>query len=442
MVTPIKSSIRSSHQNFVDALVLILLLLTSSATEVKILDIKVGEICAILYCFYAMIRAFMGKSFMNVNKSLFLLFGSLVLWCMMLLTIAVFTTEQFQYQPLNDLPLLRQPILISISRAVQLLICTSVMVLIASYVRESNERLKQIVTFYSLIGILSAIYGLLSFSLLKFLNLDIGGAYITVGGAVRARSLFAEGGPWGLYLVSVLLIAHFWLAQQRANALVKVSVYALIIAALLSSASKAAVLALVILIMISQGISRHTEERKSRLFSWTLSLVWILLLMTTGYFLGIENYIFDYSNVLFEGVVESGSTSLVMGRIAGMVIVPNMILTNPFTGIGLGNYPLLRNNPEYRGHIPFVDDWDLDGLGLFGFIAEVGIPLVLILMVLLSLAPLRIRNMTNLSYYKDFLALSLFPILAFIFGVQVTFIYPWIIMGIVMAITINPKINH
>ena len=47
------------------------------------------------------------------------------------------------------------------------------------------------------------------------------------------------------------------------------------------------------------------------------------------------------------------------GRLGGAVLVPRMIADHPWTGIGLGNYPLMRNDPHYLQGLPTNDAWDL-----------------------------------------------------------------------------------
>src|SRR5207248_6892536 len=119
-----------------------------------------------------------------------------------------------------------------------------------------------------------------------------------------------------------------------------------------------------------------------RLRMMLLGLVPVLALM--GIFLlraRINSYTRLYSNFAEALVVRPEDPNLVMGRISGTLIVPRMIGVHPVLGIGLGNYSLMRNDPDYLQGLPSVEKWDLPGLGLVGSTAELGIPLTLFLLL-------------------------------------------------------------
>jgi O-antigen ligase len=56
-----------------------------------------------------------------------------------------------------------------------------------------------------------------------------------------------------------------------------------------------------------------------------------------------------------------------------------MIAAHPWTGIGMGNYPVMRNDPVYLGRMMPVRYYDLPGLGLLWVAAELGIPALIAL---------------------------------------------------------------
>jgi hypothetical protein len=119
-----------------------------------------------------------------------------------------------------------------------------------------------------------------------------------------------------------------------------------------------------------------------------------------------------------------------MGRIVGAIIVPRMIAAHPLAGIGIGNYSLMRNDPEYLQGLPTVTDWDLPGLGLAGSSAELGIPLTVFLLAMLF-KPLR-QARRAASPVAVMLAASFQPI-ATLAGVNLNFFYPWLITALALS---------
>jgi hypothetical protein len=84
---------------------------------------------------------------------------------------------------------------------------------------------------------------------------------------------------------------------------------------------------------------------------------------------------------------------------------------------------LVRNDPQYRGFFPAVDDWDLPGLGgWITILTECGI-LGFVLFLAVFIAAYRGSE----KHEKNLVLLSALP---FAFGVQMYFSYPWIILGL------------
>ncbi len=55
--------------------------------------------------------------------------------------------------------------------------------------------------------------------------------------------------------------------------------------------------------------------------------------------------------------------SVTAGRISATFILHEMFIKNPIIGIGMGNYPLLRNLDEYRSFFPVISIFDASGYG-------------------------------------------------------------------------------
>src|SRR5690606_27472893 len=119
-----------------------------------------------------------------------------------------------------------------------------------------------------------------------------------------------------------------------------------------------------------------------------------------------------------------------MGRIPAVFIVPKMVENNPLLGIGTGNYPLLRNNEAYRGFfplpIPEIRILDAHGFGgIIDLLVDNGI-IGLTVFMLIMYSIYKKRPKSKRVFLIGFLCL-------FMFGVQIYFLYPWILLGLVLA---------
>jgi hypothetical protein len=126
------------------------------------------------------------------------------------------------------------------------------------------------------------------------------------------------------------------------------------------------------------------------------------------------------------------------GRIMGAIMLPRMIADHPIAGIGIGNYSLQRNNPDYLQGLPATTAWDLPGLGLLSYVAEVGIPLMLVLMWLLW-APVRLAGRRQVPALV--VILTSYQFFANSLGVQITFAYPWLVTTLGLAYALNQPLK-
>ena len=126
-----------------------------------------------------------------------------------------------------------------------------------------------------------------------------------------------------------------------------------------------------------------------------------------------------------------------MGRIAGLFIFPKMIVKNPIAGIGLGNYPIVRNNPEFLGFIPKSPKGKTDAHGYGGLMQLlVDGGLIIFTLFLIIIYQLFKKLKRNGNNEEKFLQIFLF---FFVFGVQIYFLYPWVLMGVLMAFLTHKK---
>ena len=201
--------------------------------------------------------------------------------------------------------------------------------------------------------------------------------------------------------------------------------------ALYASSSKSGILLLLVILIYFQIISGKIK----RLIY--ISAVIFPLVIISGSLNGLLGYARDYNNFSEVANDRPGDTNLIMGRVMAAVLTPRMILDHPIAGIGLGNYSLQRNNPYYLQGLPFTEEWDLPGLGLIGYIAELGIPLLLILMWLMwsSIKIVRERQTSSLV-----VVLASYQFFACLLGVQITFFYPWMVTALALGYSLEKKI--
>ena len=333
------------------------------------------------------------------------------------------------FYPAADLNPLKYPFVISALRASELLASVFALLYLAHLFRkeESETRLAMRVYFHT--GVVSALYSILTYPLARA-NL----IYLGTSPDYRMRGFYNEGGPYGLYLISVILVgaALYQLEWERRVRLQWE--YLLLFLAFVGSQSKAAVVALVIMGIVNLLLSRSTAQRISVLGSTIiiLSIVSQVVDVTAGIRL------YRQASLAYEraSYLHREDTSFVLGRVAGAFLVPRMLAAHPLAGIGWGNYGLVRNAPEYRGASAWVDINDDPGLGLFGLAAELGIPLTALLCWGLLLPSIYLRRRRVPVWLMN---MALLQPIAHIFGAQLNLTYPWIISAFALGLGLQPN---
>jgi hypothetical protein len=405
-----------------------LLVFWASTTDVKVADVQPVELVS-LGILATGILIFILKGFrIKLGKISAVLAKNYIIFSLVMMTLVCINLQQTFFVPGTATSIIKQPFWISLSRFIQLtMIYTSFLYLLECF-RTEPRLLRFAIRIYVVTGIISAVYGLVSYAILRISGLDLYGAYDTYG-LFRTKGFFVEGGPFGLYMLSVMILKLF--QGQIFNYKLRVTDYihlVILFSAFVLSVSKSAILAMVMLVIFYQLVSRISI--KAFILTVVVSLVMAPILYKP-IVLGIEIYQNDYQNFAQAVIDRPDDQNLIMGRIAGSFIVPQMILQRPFLGVGLGNYSLTRNDPNYSRGIPAVEYWDLPGLGLLGYLAELGIPLTLYLIYLLC-RPLIFGFTGKANAYV--LTLLCFQLIDHLMGVQLTFIYPWIITAIALGI--------
>jgi hypothetical protein len=364
---------------------------------------------------------------------LFLMVIALALWHA--------ATETF-YPPSPTEPWLRTPPWISFARTSELAIVVFGFLMMLQMLIASPHLRRLAVHAYIWAGTVSAAYALLSelgfrLGIEPWANfygggMNLGGVYGPPLTILRARGFFIEGGSFGLYLSTALLLLFlhraFGLRLSRRQFFAHLAIQALAFTLSYSKAGLANGMALLLIYMVCPG--RGRGER-----NLVVSLLLIAVVVATAVALKAVDqafaYLEDYSK--FEAQIAAGRAddkTLIMGRATATIIVPRMVAAAPILGVGLGNYSVTRNDPRYRGFLPAVDEWDEPGLGLLSYVPELGIPLSCYLVGLLCLPGAQILRRGLGPALATTAACQ--PMTHF-FGAQVTFFYPWIVAAIAIS---------
>jgi hypothetical protein len=256
-----------------------------------------------------------------------------------------------------------------------------------------------------------------------------GVAITTNGPEHRGQGGFPEGGPWGLYLVTVAIVARIlWVRgklTQRQAWLITVT----LTGAFYASRSKAAAICALVMLLVNIFFSNNARQK-------IVSLLGLAVVGAAAWFVFDVPTLWHIATKLQQSaeiIVRMNPTdpNLAYGRVAGSVIVPRMIKAHPITGIGFGNYPVMRNDPVYLGIMLPDRYYDLPGVGLLAVAGELGLPVLALLygMMLYTLWRARRTRAHRLVF-----TLAMCQPLVHIFGAQITLYYPWLASGFALSL--------
>lgn len=331
----------------------------------------------------------------------------------------------------------KRPEVLFVARLVEFGLAASSMIVFANILRNQPALMRFAAASYVWIGFVNALYAIISWCVLFFQVPGVSGAYDGMFGAYyrdptliwsvlpRARAFFVEGGPYGIYAVSVVLVALFRRRALRDASRLETWIVLLVMGtSIVLSMSKAAVFCL-------GGIWLWLSLRKVRLRQFLLAgAVVAAIALVTPISDQLEGYWWDYQNLEAVAASDPDNGNIVVGRIAAMYIVPRIVVDHPLIGVGFGNYPLVRNNPRYLGIIPQSDYWDIPGTGLLGYAADLGIPLLLYVLWIVW-RPVQIG--LRLQAPAIAVALAGYQFFSEVFGAQITFFYPWLVTALALG---------
>ncbi|MGN5006711.1 O-antigen ligase family protein [Aeromonas sp. 96A] len=377
---------------------IILFVIACQTTDVTIGPLKLWELIAIT------VFTFHVKT-LDKKVLIFLSFFTYILISSIVVT-AINDVSYSYYGPLKS------KYMIVIVRYVELLLCLISLSALVNIIKNSRSGFVGGAKKFIDYNFLFVLFCLLLYFLGRLFSIHI----FSYGDQYRLNCFYVEGGPYGLF-ISTVLVFEFFLFRRPSRLLV----FSL---ALAFSYSKAGYVLFCVCFFIwiffrVKQLKLFLEPRNRMRFLLFLTVILSLSLCLIA--LIARNYVENISNIDEQLSVRSSDPSLVMGRIAASYIGSNIISENPLLGVGLGNYSLVRNSDIYRGVFPVVDDWDLSGLG--------GILTILLENGVVGLLLFFTAVVFYFKFTRDSFVFVLLFILPMLLGAQLYMIYPWLFLG-------------
>jgi O-Antigen ligase len=406
--------------------VLVFLAATLSSTVVlKFAEIQYLEfIFAIDFLFLLGMFAWNGlqvgiyRPFLEIGKAYALFLG-------LALLLSIFSLQQDFSLSIHD-SIFKRPVLVTVARAGELFLDVFYMLYLATLFREDEKICIFGAKTYYWTGIAGCVYSFVTYPLKVLFGITSG----TYGNLNRLRGFNNEGGSFGLYLMSVFVLAFVmyrrnWLSRRQFQ-----FGMAILITGIVGSQSKSAFIAVGLLGVIALMWSYRGWKRWTMIAGMSAGLLAVGSILNfpalfDAYIRGSETYQ-EMSNL------RADDGNFVMGRVAGAVLAPRMIAARPLLGIGWGNYPLVRDDRDYRQGTAFaITSSDAPGLGIVDYIVELGIPLWLYL-TWVELKPVFMLRRRGADLYLVSLALVL-PISNWT-GAHLNLTHPWIVVAIALGL--------
>lgn len=387
MLSKIKISLSSFMMWFV--------VIGCQTTDITVGPLKVWEVLTLVASMFFLRR---------VNRKVLYLFFVFVFIFLISIIISYCSGDVF-----DDFGGLKTKYYISIARFFELFLCCAITSIVYDFYHRS--KISFFFVIYEFI-VKNAMFCLFLLGLYIF-DCLAGTEIVSYGESHRLKGFYVEGGPLGLYLATLFTLTLFFCKKTKL-----VVFYFLMVLLCQSKAGYVAMTLsslLYVIFSVDKLKSFLNPKNTVRFFVFIFSC---LLIVVGSVYYFANNYVSDISNIEATLEARSNDKALIMGRIAGSFIGFEMIKKNPILGVGLGNYSLVRNNEIYRQFFPYVDDWDLTGLGGgYNLLVENGL-----LGVLFFLA--------WFFYFFKFRDIGIiFPmlfLLPFLLGAQLYMVYPWV----------------
>jgi hypothetical protein len=416
-----------------------LVCLAAPLTNVKFADIQIVECFGGLFATILLVLVWHGRIDLKTIPQLARLARGYAFF-MALAWMGALAAQRLPFSVPDGVSVFKRPPLLSVARLTQLTIAVTLMLTVSNLLLRKRKLIYDLARAYVVFGVVNALYAIASF-VARMVGLvpnnydSLFGAY-TDWGFTRARGFFVEGGPFGLYVVTVLLVLIFLRYVLRGCSGIAFAVGGVLLMVAFALASSKAGLCLGAAI----GTWYLWRPRKMRNIAVGLAVMagvfaWIAMTGSSDQFMG---YVDSYSQFDRLVISDPSNGNLVMGRVAALYVVPEMVSEHPLLGVGLGNYSVARNSPALSAFIPSAPGWDLPGLGLLGYSAELGIPLLIYLAFLLW-QPVRIAKRKLVRRQPFVIVLAGCQFFVHVFGAQITFAYPWLVTSLVLGYVLNPS---
>lgn len=379
--------------------------------DVKIGFVKISELLLLVIAPFLFIKA--------VNKFIFYFFVLFTVEA--ILGLILTSTHHFDVLGPSRF---KAPYVITIARYFELISCLSLCIFTFRMFKKHSEDSKKIINYLVDWNLAITAFFFLIFVLVRLNLLSQNSSVVVYDYNDRLRGLYNEGGPFGLMLSLIFLLTFF---QENTKYRLLKQVFLFVIIAFCAK-SKAGILFVIIWIVLY-----NFEVLKNKLRSLIVPLILVFAIGFYFLFVNISSmYITELNRVKLSIKERPEDPNLILGRVSGIFIVPKMVEENAILGIGMGNYPLLRNNPEYRTFFPKppIELIDIDAHGFGGIIdilVEMGIVGLFCFLFIIYGLNQEIRN------FRKGTILVLGFLLIYVFGVQIYFLYPWVLMAIILA---------
>lgn len=377
-------------------LMALLIVFCMHCNDVKVSIVKVSEILLLIYGFFNF------NHFHKITRQF--------LWVFVIFLLITFAHNPFmEFDTKVAKNFLQMPYWCSVGRFAELFCGLSFLELVMAFFR--RNRFQQSINTICRLNFYFCIV-ILGIYILKLLH--IVGNTDAHGQLGRMTGFFNEGGPFGL-LIALMIVLSFLFRRPRME-------MALLLVCLFLSVSKAGAMLLLIFGMYKFVILAK-RTRKYKLIAVVAFIPIVALVFWLGSLL-VKQYSVSWLNqraAYKYAKNNKNDYSFNAGRISGFYIGTEMFKKNPVQGIGLGNYPILRNRPEYRTFFPRIPVYDAMGLGgLADILVQQGIIGLVLFLYMIRKCYQRSRKTT---YLLLFLAV-------FTCGVQLTFVYPWLLIAL------------
>jgi hypothetical protein len=320
---------------------------------------------------------------------------------------------------------LKQPVMVTISRMVELSLDVFYMLYMASVYREDEALCRFGAKTYYWTGIAGGLYAIACFPLNYFYDAQLGTYLVNH----RMRGFNNEAGSYGTYLVSVILLA---VAMYRRRWLSKRQFYsgmALLLICWAGAQSKGGFFVAVTISVLQMIWMQNGVRRLASVLA--LGVVFTAVALLVDIPGQISAYARDSARYDKYSNIKSADPNYVVGRVAGTVLAPRMMAEHPWTGIGWGNYPLVRDDPRYRHGGAFIlGTLDSPSLGPIDYIVELGWPLW-IYMTWVALKPVYFLRRRRADPWL--MSLAMMQPVANWFGAHLNITYPWVVVGLALG---------